>query len=87
MSDASGQAPAGRSFLATVLIVLGLVWMTLSGLCTGAVIVFSLAQGDVRALFNSMPVLALIAIICIGPGWLIWQAGRWLARRRNCAGG
>jgi hypothetical protein len=85
MNDPSQTAPRGRSFVATALIVFGIVWMALTGLCTASVLVSSLIGNLSWEWFASLPVLAIIGVICIGPGWLIWTAGKALKRRRNGA--
>ncbi len=83
MSDPTQPQSGTRGFLATVLIVLGILWMTLTGLCTAAVFVSSLFQGDPLGLLGAIPTLLLIGAICIGPGWLIWMGGKALRGRRN----
>ncbi len=82
MSDPNA-AKSGGGFWATALIVIGILWMTLTGLCTASVVVSAALGGDQLGLLQSMPMLLIIAVICIGPGWLIWQGGRALRRRRN----
>jgi hypothetical protein len=85
MTEPDAQAPASRSFIATALIVLGLIWMTLTGLCTAVFMIPAIfTSGEGVAV---IPSALFIAVICIGPGFLIWQAGRFLSRRRNGAGG
>lgn len=86
MNKATGPLQSGRSFFATILIVFGIAWMTLTGLCTASVLVSSLIGNFSLEALGAIPVLALIGIICIGPGWLIWMAGRALKRRRDGAG-
>lgn len=73
---------ATRSFIASVLIVIGLLWMALTGLCTAMVTISSLLS-DPAGLFGAIPTMLIIAVICIGPGWLIWMGGRSLRARRG----
>jgi hypothetical protein len=70
-----------RAFFAAVLIVIGILWMTLTGLCTAFVAVSSIL-GDPAGLLGAIPALLVIAVICIGPGWLIWMGGKALRGRR-----
>lgn len=74
--------PSSRSFLATALIVIGLLWMTLTGLCTALVGVSSIV-GDPRNFLGVIPSLIFVAVLCVGPGWLIWKAGKAMRRRRR----
>ena len=74
--------PSTRSFFASALIIIGLLWMALTGLCTAGVMVSALFQGDPIGLLNSIPFMLIIAVICIGPGWLIWVGGKALRGRR-----
>ncbi len=85
MNETTGPEHGGRAFLATVLIVIGIAWMTLTGLCTASVLVSALIGNFSLEALGAIPVLAIIGVICIGPGWLIWKAGRALQRRRNGA--
>lgn len=71
-----------KSFFATVLIVIGILWMSLTGLCTALVAISSIL-GDPAGLLGAIPTLLIIGALCIGPGWLIWKGGKALRGRRN----
>ena len=65
-----------RSFIATVLIIIGVAWMALTGLCTVAITLSDLF----------VPEALLIGALCMLPGVLIWLLGRWLRQRKRQAG-
>lgn len=94
-TDEAGEEKAGSGFAATVLVVLGIVWMALTGLCTalfaGSSILSSVLQiisgengpgSGLFGLLQSIFALLLIGVICIGPGYAIWRLGVWLGKRR-----
>jgi len=85
MTDSSGPSTGGGSFFATVLIVVGLLWMALAGLCSGAVLFSSLMGGDLRLsdLMSNLPIVLIFGTIGAAPGLLIWLGGRGLRNRRN----
>jgi hypothetical protein len=83
MSDPVETRSGARTFFATALIVIGLLWMALTGLCTASVAISTLLQGDPLGFLGAVPVLLVIGALCIGPGWLIWLAGKALRGRRN----
>lgn len=87
MNDPSPPSKSGGSFFAVVLIVIGVAWMTLTGLCTASVLISSIIGNPSLELLGAIPALIIIGVICIGPGWLIWKAGKALKRRGNGAGG
>lgn len=83
----NGAAPtnrSGRGFLATVLIVLGVVWMALTGLCTAAYSIMTLTStgGSADERFGWFTVFFVFGVVLIAPGFIMWLIGRWLARRR-----
>lgn len=86
MTEPNGTK-SGGGFFATILIVVGIAWMTLTGLCTAGVLISSIIGNPSFEMLGAIPVLALIGAICIGPGWLLWMVGRSMKRRRNGAGG
>jgi hypothetical protein len=85
MSEAEHK-PSDRSFVATVIIVIGIAWMSLTGLCTAVFAITSLfgGAGLVEGLALT-PLFALVGAICILPGFLIWLLGRWLRNRKQKA--
>lgn len=72
-----------RAFLATALIVVGILWMTLTGLCTGVFFVQSFQQGNVGAGIGMIPLFLVILTICVLPGFLLWLGGKGLRDRRT----
>lgn len=87
MNEPSGPAKGSRAFFATILIVVGILWMALTGLCTAGVLISSIVENPSFEMLRVIPLIAVIGAICIGPGWAIWMAGRWLKQRRNGASG
>ena len=85
MTDSSGPSTSGRSFFATILIVVGILWMALAGLCSGAVLFSSFRGGELRLgdLLSSLPIVLIFGTIGAAPGLLIWLGGRGLRNRRN----
>lgn len=85
MNDPSPPSKSGGSFFAAVLIVIGLLWMALAGLCSGAVLFSSFTGGDFRLgdLMISLPIVLVFGTIGAAPGLLIWVGGRGLRNRRN----
>ena len=69
MTDSSGPSTGG-SFFATVLIVVGLLWMALAGLCSGAVLFSPFMGGDFRLgdLMISLPIVLVFGTIGAGGG-------------------
>jgi hypothetical protein len=85
MSEAEHK-PSDRSFVATVIIVIGIAWMSLTGFCTAFFTVTGLfGGGGVSELLTGLPIIALVGAICTLPGFLIWLLGRWLRNRRKRA--
>lgn len=85
MSESSG---GGAGFIASILIVVGILWMALAGLCSGAVIFSSMQGGgqDFGNLLGALPVVLGFGTAGAAPGLLIWLGGRALRNRRNSAG-
>lgn len=63
-----------RGFWATLAVVIGLLWMTLSGLCTTILVVSILTNGSGAFLLGVWTVA--IGGFFFGMGWLIWSLGR-----------
>jgi len=85
---AEGARSGGRMFIATVLVVVGVLWMALAGLCSAAVLISSfMGQPQIEQLFSVLPIVLLFGTIGAAPGMLIWLGGRALWKRRNSPGG
>lgn len=79
---------SGRSFFATALIVVGVLWMTLTGLCTAGFVVSMFgagAPGGAETL-NVLAFVLFVGAVCFAPGFLIWLGGKALRRRKSAAG-
>lgn len=80
----SEPMPSDKSFIATVIIVIGIAWMSLTGLCTAFFTVTGLlAPGGMADMLTGLPIIALVGAICTLPGLLIWLFGRWLRNRKK----
>ena len=81
--DDAGAKPGDQSFIATVIIVIGIAWMSLTGLCTAVFAVGGLISTGANDLLSLLPMIAVIGWFCMFPGFLIWSLGRWLRRRKQ----
>ena len=74
------EQPAGheiRRFIGLVLIVVGVLWMGVSGLCSAAALVMMpLMGGDMRELLSSLPMVLLIGGFSGGLGFAVYAIGR-----------
>jgi len=75
----------GLQFVATFLIVIGLLWMALAGLCSAAVFFSSLSSGNLADIMSALSIVLLFGAIGAAPGLIIWVIGRALRGRRNGA--
>jgi hypothetical protein len=78
------QSPDARRLIGNVLIVLGVMWMVLSGLCTlgGLSITVSLAASQPSAWALPFFLAIIPGAISIGIGWLVYRGGMSM-RRKN----
>ena len=87
MTDSSGGGGAG--FFASILIIVGILWMTLAGLCSGTVLVSAFMSGEagrnIEGFLSAVPIVLLVGTAGALPGMLIWLGGRALRNRRNSA--
>lgn len=79
------QKGGGLQFVATVLIVIGLLWMTLAGLCSAAVFFSSMMTGNLADIMSALSIVLFFGAIGAAPGLIIWVIGRALRGRRNGA--
>lgn len=84
MSESLG---GGAGFIASILVVVGILWMALAGLCSGAVLFSSMQGGelDLGNLLGALPIVLAFGTAGAAPGLLIWLGGRGLRNRRNSA--
>lgn len=75
---------SNRSFIATFLVVAGLIWMSLTGLCTAGFVVSSFFGGSMRLsdLFSVLAFVLVVGVICFAPGFLMWIGGKALRGRK-----
>lgn len=78
----SEYGPSASRLLGTILLVIGALWMALSGACT---VVFAwlglgMARGDFRQFLSVLPLALGVGAISILIGWLIWRVGKFLRR-------
>lgn len=83
------QAKSDGGFFATIFVMIGLIWMTVTGLCTGSVALwtgfingadyFGGREGIGEFLDNFAFVLA-IGAACFAPGLVFWLIGKALRR-------
>ena len=70
-----------RQVLGIVLIVLGTLWMALSGLCTLAGLLFTASMASSGPGYGGWSILAFAIVpgaVSIGAGWLVRRAGKWI---------
>ncbi len=79
----SNGPQSGGGFIATALIVLGAIWMLLTGLCTGGFAISSLFGGvtDISEILGVLSFVLGVGAMCFAPGLAIWLIGRALRRR------
>jgi hypothetical protein len=75
----------GLDFVATALIVIGVLWMALAGLCSAAVFFSSMMSGDIAGMMSALSIVLFFGAIGAAPGLIIWLIGRALRGRRNGA--
>ena len=74
--------PDIRRIIGLVLIAVGLLWVTLSGLCSaGFFLMLFIEGGDLREALSILPMIVLIGGFSIGIGFVIYIVGRALRPR------
>jgi hypothetical protein len=87
VSDAP-QNTAGpiRRFVGLALIVVGVLWIGASGLCSAAFFVGMLIEGsnaDIREILSIIPMIALVGGFSAGIGFVLFVIGRALRPRSD----
>jgi hypothetical protein len=77
MTDAAPE-PTIKRIVGLVLIVVGLLWTALSGLCSAAffVTLFTEGGGDMREALSIMPMILLVGGFSAGIGFVVYIVGR-----------
>lgn len=77
------QRSAGGSVIGTIILVIGVLWMTLSGLCTAlfAWLSFDMGRAKIEDILGVMPLVLGVGGASAFVGWLIWSLGKSLRRR------
>ena len=75
---------SNRAFFATALVVIGLIWMALTGLCTAGFIVSTFFGGatDIPEIMSVLTFVLMVGALCIAPGFLLWLGGKALRQRK-----
>ncbi len=77
------EKPSGvGSIIGTIILVIGALWMGLSGLCTVIFTWFSFDMGRAKAsdVLGLMPLVFGVGGVSIFLGWLVWRLGKYLRR-------
>ncbi|MEQ1868195.1 MAG: hypothetical protein ABL996_26560 [Micropepsaceae bacterium] len=72
------ETPTIKRIAGLVLIVVGLLWTVLSGLCSAAffVTLFTEGGGDVREALSIIPMILLVGGFSAGIGFVVYIVGR-----------
>lgn len=66
-----------RRFIGLVLIVVGVLWMIASGLCSGGFLITLFTEGgDFREALSIIPMIALVGGFSLGLGFVFYVVGR-----------
>ena len=78
MNEPAGGGPSEiRRFIGLVLIVIGLSWFTMSGLCSAAFLVGLFTEGgDFREALSIVPMILLVGGFSCGIGFAVIVIGR-----------
>ncbi len=79
MTEASPPPPDIKRIIGLMLIVVGLLWATLSGLCSaGFVLMLFTEGGDLREALSIIPMVVIVGGFSIGMGFVVYIVGRGL---------
>ncbi len=77
MNDAPKQPHSIRRFVGLILIVIGALWLTASGLCSAAFFGMMLFEGgDIREILSIVPMILLVGGFSAGMGFVLYVIGR-----------
>jgi hypothetical protein len=78
MTETTPQAPSIKRIVGLVLITAGLLWATLSGLCSVAffLTLFTEGGGDLREALSIIPMIVLVGGFSAGLGIALYVIGR-----------
>ena len=81
MTD-QAQRPKGNSVIGTIILVIGVMWMALSGLCTAffAWVSFDMVKARWSDFLSAAPLVFGVGGVSLLIGWLIVVFGRFLRR-------
>ncbi len=77
MTETPPPPPDVKRIIGLVLIVVGLLWTALSGLCSaGFVLMLFTEGGDVREALSIIPMIVLVGSFSVGIGFVVYIVGR-----------
>ncbi|MCE9521885.1 MAG: hypothetical protein K8S25_05570 [Alphaproteobacteria bacterium] len=75
--SSTGEPSEVRRFVGLVLIVIGALWLTASGLCSAAFAIMLFTEGgDVREALSIIPMILLVGGFSGGVGFAVYVIGR-----------
>ena len=79
----SEHGPSAAGLLGTIFLVIGALWMALSGVCTAIFtwLSFDMGRGDWKNFLSAMPVVLGVGGVSILIGFAIWFVGKALRQR------
>jgi hypothetical protein len=77
MSEPAGTGSEIRRFIGMILIVVGLLWVAASGLCSAGFFGWMIFEGgDIREILSIVPMLLLVGGFSAGMGFVLYVVGR-----------
>ncbi len=77
----SEHGPSAGGLFGTLIMILGVLWMALSGLCSALVAFSAIVNNEDQGMLQGLVVVAVIGGGSMFIGWLTWLGGRALRRR------
>lgn len=78
----SENRSSSAALLGTIIMIVGILWMTLSGLCSALVLVGEVFDGDPGGILQGVGIVTIVGGVSLLIGTLIWRGGKALRGRR-----
>lgn len=78
----SENRSSSAALLGTIIMIVGILWMTLSGLCSALVLVGEVFDGDPGGILQGVGIVTIVGGVSLLIGALIWRGGKALRGRR-----
>lgn len=78
----SEHQPSAAALLGTIMMIIGVLWMTLSGLCSALVLVAAVFNGAPVGVLQWIGIVTIVGGLSLLIGALIWRGGKALRGRR-----